>query len=134
MCYNLLLEKISDRNEIEHKAWLVQLHFCAMRDAKDVRYLREDLTFVIEKLEKPRKNELHLLQSRYLSSPKAASSMGILSLRRFVLILSRKCSRYTLRIRTKRMGMPSVNKRKQFRSVAPVFTAGTKCNIYGLRQ
>lgn len=61
---NELLEKVTDKNDTEHKVWIVLATFCTMQSINDTRYFPGDITLEAERLNNPRENNVQFLQSR----------------------------------------------------------------------
>lgn len=76
--YNLL-EKVVEKNRFDEKVWTAEAPFCAIRYITDARDLLEETTLEIERLLKPRKNNVHLLQGCLPLSLKYFSSFKIFS-------------------------------------------------------
>lgn len=74
-----LPERVTDKKGIERKVWRLKALFCAMQYINDASYFLGDNTLEIEGVNKPRENNVQVLQSRSPSFSKDFSSYNVLS-------------------------------------------------------
>lgn len=76
-----------DKDEFEHKVWMVQEQFYAIRYIIDARYLLGGSTIRAERLNIPEENTVQFLQGSAPSSPKHFLVFQFLMFKRYVILL-----------------------------------------------
>lgn len=76
---NELLEKVMEKEWINHKFCIVPAQFCAMCRVNDASCLQADITLKTETLNKPKECGVQFLQSRTSSLPEYFSSYRIIT-------------------------------------------------------
>lgn len=82
---NKLLEKVTDKEGVEHQVWIVPALLCGMWSMNNTKYLPAEITPEIGSTSNPRKSNVHIMQSRSPSSPKDFKILSVQVLHRALL-------------------------------------------------